>query len=417
MVLGVVASQGIGLLVSIISARLLGKVQFGELTLVRSTVLMLGVFVGSALGTTVAKYVSEHRNQDVVRCGRLIGYAIQISAGLGTVLISSSFVFGSDLADLAMGDRHLTLPLQLGTILVLLNVLSGIQQGILLGLESFRTLSVLLAAEAVVTLVGTSIGAMSGGLTGCLVGMVLASLTNIALRGFVVKLRISQNGIVLLWRGRFADMSVLWNFALPSLLIGVIVSPSEWLSRLFLARTPNGLGELALFSAAYSWGTLVLFLPNQIASPSLPILSNLYAKGDRAAFLDITILALSLALISGGTVATVIALNSDWIMRFYGDSFSSSAGILPLLLIAYVIASLTILGSVFAACGHMWWQLLHYGTWGLTLLACAFLWRAHGAAGLASSYIVAYAVLLVSQILFAMRLLVEARDKSASGNT
>jgi O-antigen/teichoic acid export membrane protein len=402
---GNITAQGIGLLAGIIAARWLGKSQFGELNLIRSTVLMLAVFAGSGLGITVSKYVSEFRDREPQRCGQVIAFVNRVAIGLGVLVVGVSMAYGTELVQYALGTRELAVAFQIGAFLVLLHLFSAIQYGVLIGLESFRALSTLLIVEACITFLGTAIGARDGILVECLLGILVAAVVNATLRGWAARSLVRHHGIAIPWRGKFTDTGLLWRFALPSVLIGAMIWPFEWLSRLFVARTGNGMDELGIFSAAHSWGVLVLFLANQITTPAVPALSNLYGAGDRNAFLRTARIVLAMASISAIAVALVLAAGSELIIEFYGESFANARGVLFVLLLGYAVASFSVLGSIFSACGRMWWQVLHYAVWGLTLAAGAFLWRSSGANGLAWSYVCAYIALVTCQATFAYRLL------------
>jgi O-antigen/teichoic acid export membrane protein len=412
---GNIAAQLLALLGGIVAARWLGKGQFGELSLIKSTVLMLGVFAGSGFGVTVAKYVSEHRSLDPQRCGGVIILVGKVAMGLGLVLAIVCIAFAPQLVLYAIGTDDLAMAFRIAAFLALLHILSAIQQGILVGLEAFRPLSFLIMIEATVTLAGTAIGASRGNLIECLVGISVAALLNVTLRGWVTRSHILASGIVVDWRDTSVDRSVLWKFALPSILLGLMVWPFEWLGRVFVARTPLGMEELGKFAVAYSWAALVLFLPTQLANPSLPVLSNLHGMRNGAGFVRIARIVLALALASGLLVAAVIAGSSNLILRFYGEAFVDARGTLLILLLAYAISSATVMGSIFAACGRMWWQLFHYGLWGLTLAVGAYLWRAYGAEGLGASYVAAYLVLVLCQIVFAYRLVGQAYPRDGAG--
>ena len=98
MVTGTVISRMLGLVSSIILARILGKVPFGELGTIQSTVGLFAAFAGLGIGITATKYVAEFRESETDRCGRVIGFSLGgalvggILAGLGLV------VFGGWLA-------------------------------------------------------------------------------------------------------------------------------------------------------------------------------------------------------------------------------------------------------------------------------------------------------------------------------
>ena len=83
--LGTAIAQGLHLVSSLAVARLLGKVGFGELGMINSTVGMFGVFAGLGLGLTATKYIAELRLRDPERAGRILGLSYlmaMVSGGL-----------------------------------------------------------------------------------------------------------------------------------------------------------------------------------------------------------------------------------------------------------------------------------------------------------------------------------------------
>ena len=80
---GAVLAQGLGLGASIVTARILGKVGFGELGMIRSTVGMFGVFAGLGLGLTATKHVAEFRSNHPEKAGRVIGLSAIVATFSG----------------------------------------------------------------------------------------------------------------------------------------------------------------------------------------------------------------------------------------------------------------------------------------------------------------------------------------------
>ena len=83
---GVAIGQGLALAAFIVAARRLGKVGFGELGMIRSTVGMFGVFAGFGLGFTATKHVAELRTSDPNRTGRIIGLSAVAAVICGAAL-------------------------------------------------------------------------------------------------------------------------------------------------------------------------------------------------------------------------------------------------------------------------------------------------------------------------------------------
>src|SRR5271167_1555484 len=87
---GAVISRGFLLAASVVCARFLGREGFGALGMIQSTAGMFGIFAGLGLGLTATKYVSEFRQQDPAKTGRILALsssAAFVFAGMTTVLL------------------------------------------------------------------------------------------------------------------------------------------------------------------------------------------------------------------------------------------------------------------------------------------------------------------------------------------
>jgi O-antigen/teichoic acid export membrane protein len=153
-----VSIQMASLASSILAARILGQTGFGELGMIRSTVLMFGVLAGSGLGLASTKYVAEFRDTYPARAGRLIGLLMNVAfvAGGGATLLC--FVLAPSLAGWAMNAPHLMGPLQFGCVILLFNTLSGVQVGAVGGFEAFGVLARIAVMDSVLNGVSTHWG-------------------------------------------------------------------------------------------------------------------------------------------------------------------------------------------------------------------------------------------------------------------
>lgn len=395
---GGIAVQGAALLASVLAARILGKAGFGELGMIRSTVLMFGVLGGNGLGMAATKYVAQHRVRDPRRAGRLIEMLTRASIALGGAAALVCLLLAVPIAGRVLNAESLAVPLRIGALVLLLNVLGGVQLGAISGFEAFRTVAKVGLLDGFLNLLLVPLGAWRWGIAGALGGSAAA-----ALAGYFVK-RAALRGIcrregVPVSRGDFrSEVPVLWKFALPAVLIGLCIQPFEWGARAMLSRQPGGFAELGLFTAAWSWGQFVLFLPAQVSNPLVSILSNLHADGDRVRVLKTVRVSLALTAGLGFAAAAPLLLFPGHILRAYGSEFASGRKVLVLVLLAYAIAPVSgLLRSVLAATGRMWWQMFHSLVWGITMVGTFFLFGAGDAAGLALAHIAAYGVVIAAQ--------------------
>ena len=394
-----VSVQIASLVSSILAARILGQTGFGELGIIRSTVLMFGVLAGSGFGLASTKYVAELRDTNPARAGRLIGLLMNVAfvTGAGATLVC--FALAPFLAGWAMNAPHLMGPLQFGCVMLLFNTLSGVQLGTIGGFEAFDVLARIAIIDAILNLVLVPIGAWVFGVSGAVGGLALASILAFPIKQLALKQICQKTGVVMTHHGVSAELPTLWQFALPSVLVGVSIQPFEWFARLLLSRQTNGFAELGIFTAAMSWGQLVMFIPQQILRPGIPILSNLYTASDAVRFVRTAIKFEWLIIGTGVLSAIPLMFLSPYIMAAYGTSFISGGRVLLILLLAHIIASATSLTVVFTASGRMWVQTLHYALWGGILVGAFNFLGKLGSLGLGISYVFAYASLLCIQLI------------------
>ncbi len=133
--------QGMTLLASLFTARLLGTDVFGELGMIQSTVGMFGIFAGLGLGMTATKYVAELRGANPDRAGRVIGLTLLMGLLLsGAIALVLAWASGRIAGNL-INSPHLTLELRIGCLLLFFNTLFQISQAALAGFEQFRTIA------------------------------------------------------------------------------------------------------------------------------------------------------------------------------------------------------------------------------------------------------------------------------------
>ena len=399
-VCGSVAIQGAGLLGSILCARILGESSFGEFAIVRSTLLMLGVLAGSGMGVVATKYVAEYRETDRGRAGRMIGLLIRVSAFCGGGIGFSCLLLASPLAVWGMNAEHLSLALRIGCLLPLLYSLSGVQLGVLAGLESFQSVAWLNSLDAILILAFGVGGAWTSGVDGAVLGLVTAATTAFFVKHRTVASQCFRRGMRFSVPTCRTERSEVWRGALPAILLGLVFFPFDWFTRLLLTRQPGGFSELGIFTAAHMWGQMVLFLPAQAVGPTQALFANLLGSGHVASFRRLV--AITVVSAAGLAILVAIALSvlSRQIMAAYGASFGEGWRTLVLVALAHVFYASTMpFKSILITLGKIWSQTLHHCILGATLLLSAVLLRHHGASGLALAHVIAWFVMFVCQAL------------------
>ena len=135
---GALIARGLGLLASVLVARVLGKEGYGELGIVQSTLGMFGTLAGFGLGMTATKFIAQYRTTDPARAGRIRALSSAFAWVSSSATAAVLFVLAPWLADRTLAAPQLTGLLQAGSLFLLLTAVNGAQMGALSGFESFK---------------------------------------------------------------------------------------------------------------------------------------------------------------------------------------------------------------------------------------------------------------------------------------
>ena len=396
---GSVISRALALVSSIIVARLIGKVGFGELGIINSTIGMFGPLAGFQMGLTATKHIAEFRDQDPVRAGRIIALSNTVALVMGTLAALALVVLAPWMATKILAAPHLSGLLQISSLFILLGAFNGVQAGALAGLEAFKTIAwvnLLGGVAAFPLIVG---GVYLGGLIGVVWGMILSLGLNIILHQWALHQEAKRVGMPLSFAGCTQEWNVLWRFSLPSMLASMIFGPVSWACNSILVNQPNGYAEMGIFNAANQWRTPIIFLTSSMGVIVLPVLSSLHGKEDREDYNKVLRSNLLLNTMIALIIALPVAIFSPLIMASYGKGFREGYWVVVVLSFSAVfMATSHILGQAIVSKGRMWLNIWFYVVWAaFILLLTLYLVPKHSSLGLAISTTIAWALFTCAQ--------------------
>jgi O-antigen/teichoic acid export membrane protein len=417
MVAGSGLNQVFAMLASIGTARILGRVAFGEFGAVRSTVMTMAVLAGGGLGLATTRYVAALRQQDPQRAGRLIRLVLSMAWAMTLIAAGACMLLARPIAAHVMKSENLTVPLMVSALAIVFSTVAGVQIGVMAGCEAFRPVALTLTIEGFSAGALMVTGAWFGGVTGAVLGYVIGTFIAFLLRHRQVKLACEQAGIPIVplhMSDVRSEVPFIVHAVLPSMLLVIGAQPAEWLARMLLVRSPDGMAALGLFTAAYSWAQLVQFVPSQITSPALTLLANLVGAGDWPAFRRLLIESAGLVFGTAAAIAIPLALLSRFMMGLYGPSFRDGAAVFSVIVLAYAFGAVQpMLRATFLAAAREWLQLAFTLAWGIALPVVFLLQGRRTAMALALSYGTAFLVVVVAQLLTAWFLFRGSRRAAA----
>lgn len=407
-VLGQGLSKFFVLFSAIIVARIIGKTEYGEMAVLRSTINLFSVVVGTSFGITATKYIAEYRDKDPGRLGKLIGLSNFIVFTASSVISFVIFFLAPFIAIKVLNADHLTKELRIVAIILFFSSLNGVQLGIWLGFEKFRLIAIINIITYLFSFIGQIVGAKVWGIQGAIIGYGTFSLSQFIVNRILLIRFLRKKRISIDYAGMKGELPLIWNFGLPTMLSGILVMPIIWIINIILVNQKNGYLEMAVYDAATQWQAMVIFVPTAISQIVLPFISNnLQNKNTVKNIIRYNIwLNFAIAFV----MALMVSFFSSFIMKFFGSGFEGNSWVLIILCFAAALVSINnIIGQAIAAHNRMWSGLALNVLWGISflLLAYIFIKSGLGALGVSIAYFLSYLLHTAWQSIFLKKFIYE----------
>jgi O-antigen/teichoic acid export membrane protein len=398
---GSITSNVSTLLALILVARILGKSEFGEFGMIKSTVNTFAVFGGFGLGLTATKYISEIRHSNDKKIGNIIGITTIMSYIIGFFVAIIIFLFSHKLAENTINAPHLGKEIQLASLIVFLSSINGVQSGILSGFENFKFIAISNIISAIISFPIQLLFAYYMGLRGALIGLLLSFFLKFVINEYLLSKQYLMVKINPVYKIRWNDLTILLKFSLPSLLSGLMVGPIIWVCNTMLVSRSSGYNEMAIFEAATQWKNTIAFLPGILSSIVLPLISS--TTIDKVQFEKILNINIKLNFYISLLISIIISIFSTLIMKTFGLGFINGANVLIILAVSTILSSVnSVIGQALAGKDRMWVGFLFNLIWGAILIFFSnlFIKLNYGALGLAMAFLISYLFHSVIQFLY-----------------
>lgn len=381
-------------LTGILCARILGKEQFGELGMVRSTIGMFIIVGAGGIGVTATRFISLYRRDQQAHAASIYKLSTSFATLLGILTTLALLCSAGFLANDILESSELTFPLTIGCVVLFLSILNSSENGTLAGFEDFKSIAVNTLIGSIVESLGMIIGAYFYQIEGAIAGFGLGVLALYLANKLSAIKNLRKSGISSKGQTIFKeDWKLIYQYSIPATLSALSVTPVFWLIRSMLVRA-NDYGELGIFEAADQWKVILLFVPGAICQIVLPIMSSIT---DSRTFRR-TLLG-NFALIGG--IATVLALAS-WIlapiiMPLYGKTFTDLTPLVFLAISTIPTALAQILEMTLYSRDKTWTCFGFNIIWGVATvgLSYVFLRNSQGASGIALAILLAYLIKMI----------------------
>jgi len=374
----------------------LGVTEYGVYGLLFGTVGYVASNAGFQMGLTATVFVAKYRETEKAKAAGVISVVSRYAWVSALVIVAAALPFTGAITDALVGASRYQAAVMLGIIFVGVTIVSGIQDGVAQGFEMFVVMARLKIAVALLVLASIYFFAREFGLSGVL----FAILSGAILKCLILEQAIRQRRAAMQIPKRGEDVSIsglVADFALPSLVVSVLLGFVQWFGMLFMSKPAGGFDEVAIITLATTWRGPVLLLTSALGGVAVPAFGRLAGAGNSRGSRRLRRI-LSLVNLSVSSLASlaIVAL-SGVIISIYLPGFQTGRTAFCLMVLSTipsVVANVYLQELVGAA--RMWRQLWLHGPYVAALSIGFFLLvPRYQALGYAASVVIGSVVLLV----------------------
>ncbi len=411
--------QGSGFLCQIIAARMLGFEDYGKLGMIQSIVLTLASFAGLSVGTTATKFVSELRESDPDRAGRILGLCGLITTLTGVAYAAGLVLLTPWIAGSLLHAPTLAGTLRLGAIYVLFCTLNAYQIGAMAGFEAFARLARVNMVLGPASLVMTFTLTRLLGLPGTVLALGASMACSWIVHQVALRRECRNYGVRIRCPSPRREIPLLCNFVLPAALSGCVGGLALTACNTLLVRHCGTFTQIALFNAAYTIRTIVLVVPSMVSRVSTPLLCNLRVADETNSYRRTFWMCLWFNAALTAALAFLLFAVGPQLLAVFGKDFRDGRWILGLLLASAAAEAIaTVLFQPLYGHGKIWTQLAVSVCW-TTLLVGGTWWGIDrgGAAAVAAAHLAAWMSTAMLYAVVDRRLFREEKKLSIVGAT
>lgn len=385
---GSIGSRALLMLSSVIISRILGQELFGQFSMINSTVTLFVTFSAMGISATLTRYVALYRS-DIKKIGELIGSLSLVVSLMALVMSIFMFLFSSNLSVLVSGTSILGSYFKITSVTIFVSAIGSIQHSILLGMEKYRITARVEIIRCFIYVLVAFFLTRKYGLNGAIISLLVSEVIKLLMMSYENKKFYKQSSIR--YRIKFDSeiIKIIYMFTIPSFLSSLLVLPVNWINNSILARS-MGFSELAIFSIALQWMTIVTYIPAQMSQVK-PIYTDLFSKRKfdslKKMFLNITMFTAGLSI----PIIIIMISFSGTILDFYGEGYNKGSLTFSLLMIvAFLIILQAQVGTILESIGKVWYGLVLNSIWSVVITLTFYSLREYGSVGYALAYCLSY---------------------------
>lgn len=257
----------LGMLTTIVLARVLGSTNFGIYSIVVNTAGSAYGFVRMGIDAAIHVHTSAHDSNVQTReaKGQMLGAGLILLMGAGVIASVSCLVFAHWIADVVYGQPKLGEWIRLAAVLVFLQCLSQFCYASLAGLHRFNEYAKVMILVALLNILSASAGSWLWGLSGAIYAYIFVQGITTYLLWHHTAIALRRDEIILRFQQLRSSFRTLINTGFPFYVSGLLAIPVYYYLQGTLGRDV-GLDSLGQLRVIVSITAIITFLPTSIAA-------------------------------------------------------------------------------------------------------------------------------------------------------
>ena len=388
----------LGMVTTMVLARVLGAASFGAYSIVSNTassaygLVRLGVDAAIHVHTaeSSADEAARRKTEEMLAAGLLLLLLAGVAGGLGCLIMADW------LAEHVYGKQELAVWIRVAAIAVFLQCISQFCYASMVGLHRFSAYTRVMIVSALLTAITITVGVLFAGLNGAVVAMIGAQFLTVAWLAWALRAELRVESLQLVLHNFFSRAGQLLKFGFPFYAVGMISIPVVYYLQGLVVRYTSleALGYLRAITALVS---IVSFVPSSASAAMVSMLARTRIE-DETALADKIMGNVKMVLVFALITATVVTIVLPWLLpAIFGQEYSAATGAASLALLTAVLAAVTsVIGNALFSVKRVDFiflttlvQMAVFGVGGILLIP------EHGLIGYLTAELVGYLTLVV----------------------
>lgn len=396
---GSIINKGALLIYGIFLARMFGDEFFGTYGLIKNAILTTIIFSSIGLNIAINKITAKLNFEiDNKRISMQISQAFFLVISINVIVVLLIYFNSGIVSQLIFTSDDLSSLLKISTIVILTNSISNFQEGVLYGLKEFKRISIANIVTGILTLTISVAVTFYTGMVGAILSLGLVQIIKISIYHKSISPLIK---IEYLKKAYLKKIIELLNITIPISLQEIAFAASYFLINILIVKNFS-VGDLAFYTAALHWNSIILFVPVVLKNV---FLSHLSSKS-KDSFNQELYQMLKLTFITSLIPALFFYLLTDVIEDTYGNSFLGLSEILRISILLTVFTSISNLLSQALISLSLNWTLFLLKFFREALIISLFYWLSLKGSGFENIFYVsmlAYLLFILSNTYFIYR--------------